>query len=176
MDMKGTTIIAVRKDGKLAMAGDGQVTLGSTIFKGTARKVLKIKDSVLVGFAGSTADAFTLLDRFEEHLVRYKWDVRRSCIEFSKEWRSSRVLQKLEAMLLVGNPENLFVLSGNGDVIDPEDDVVAIGSGGSFALSAGLAFLEANPSLSAKEIAQRALKIAAKICIYTNNHITVEEI
>lgn len=176
MEMKGTTIIAVRKDGKLAMAGDGQVTLGSTIFKGTARKVQRIQDTVLVGFAGSTADAFTLLEKFEEKLVLHKLDVKRACVEFAKEWRGNRALQKLEAMLIVGNSDNLFVLSGNGDVIDPEDNVIAIGSGGSFALSAGLAYLESNVPLSAKEIAIKSLEIASKICIYTNSHFTVEEI
>lgn len=176
MDMKGTTIVAVRKDGRLAMAGDGQVTLGNTVFKGTARKVRRLQESVLVGFAGSTADAFTLFERFEEHLVRYSLDVKRACVEFAKDWRNNRSLQKLEAMLLVGSLKDLFIVSGNGDVIDPEDDILAIGSGGSFALSAALAYKKAAPDWSAKQIAEESMQIASKICIYTNNNLTVEEL
>jgi ATP-dependent HslUV protease subunit HslV len=178
MDVKlhGTTILAVKKLGKIAMAGDGQVTLENTVMKGNARKVRKIFDGkVLVGFAGATADAFTLFERFETKIKEYAGDLTRSAVELAKDWRTDRMLRRLEALLLVADSEKMFVISGNGDVIEPEEGAIAIGSGGSFAYAAALAFLQAS-DLSAKEIAERSLRIAAGICIYTNDRIVVEEI
>jgi ATP-dependent HslUV protease subunit HslV len=172
----GTTILAVKKDGKIAMAGDGQVTLGQTVMKGNARKVRKIFDGkVLVGFAGATADAFTLLERFEAKLKEYSGDITRASVELAKDWRMDKMLRRLEAMLLTADKSKILLLSGTGDVIEPEQDSIAIGSGGSFAYAASLAYLE-NPALSAKEIAQKSLAIASSICIYTNNNIIVEEL
>ncbi|MCF7928039.1 MAG: ATP-dependent protease subunit HslV [Spirochaetales bacterium] len=172
----GTTIIAVRRDGKTAMAGDGQVTLGETVMKGNARKVRTIYDGkILVGFAGATADAFTLFERFEGKIKEYSGDLTRSSVELAKEWRTDRVLRRLEAMLLVADCEKTFLVSGNGDVVEPEDGVIAIGSGGNFAYAAALAYLRAS-DLSAREIVESSMEIASKICIYTNNDIAVEEI
>ncbi|HAC31371.1 MAG TPA: HslU--HslV peptidase proteolytic subunit [Treponema sp.] len=176
VEIRSTTVIAVKKDGKVAMAGDGQVTLGNTVCKGNARKVRKIYNGrILTGFAGSVADAFTLLDKFEEKVKEFNGDLTRSAVELAKLWRTERSYQKLEAMLIVADSSKILLISGDGNVIEPENDVLAIGSGGNYAYSAALAYLDCS-SLSAKEIAERSLKIAGNICIYTNNHITSEEI
>ncbi len=170
----GTTILAVRKDGQVSMAGDGQVTLGETMMKGNARKVRRIHNGqILVGFAGSTADAFTLEERFEAKVKEYGGDVLRAAVELAKDWRTDRALRRLEAMLLVADKDRMLLLSGNGDVIEPETGALAIGSGGSYAYAAALAYLDAG-SLSAEEIARRSLEIAGNICIYTNRKITLE--
>ena len=158
------------------MAGDGQVTAGNTVAKGNARKVRKIYDGkVLTGFAGSVADAFTLLDKFEERLKEANGDILRASVELAKLWRTEKMLQKLEAQLLVADKNKILLISGDGNVIEPEDDVMAIGSGGNYAFSAALAYMESS-DYSAKEIAQKSLGIAGKICIYTNDNITVEEL
>jgi len=171
----GTTILGVRRDGVTALGGDGQVTLGATVMKANARKVRRLYgDKVLAGFAGGTADAFTLYERFEGKLEKYG-NLTRAAIEIAKDWRSDRYLRRLEALLLVGDAEKLFVVSGNGDVIEPEHDLVAIGSGGPFAQAAARALLE-NTQLSARAIVERALAIAADICIYTNRSLVIEEI
>jgi ATP-dependent HslUV protease subunit HslV len=176
MELHGTTVIAVSKNSEVAMAGDGQVTLGNTIMKGNAKKVRKIYDGkVLVGFAGATADAFTLFERYEGKLKEYKGDITRSAVELAKEWRTDRALRRLEAMLLTANKEKLLLVSGTGDVVEPDEGIIAIGSGGSYAYAAAMAFMESSP-YSAREIAERSLRIAAGICIYTNDSITVEEI
>lgn len=176
MKIRSTTVIAVKRDGKVAMAGDGQVTAGNTVAKGNARKVRKIYDGkVLTGFAGSVADAFTLLDKFEERLKEANGDIQRASVELAKLWRTEKMLQKLEAQLLVADKNKILLISGDGNVIEPEDDVMAIGSGGNYAFSAALAYMESS-NYSAKEIAQKAMAIAGKICIYTNNNITVEEL
>ena len=169
----GTTILAVRRAGAVAMAGDGQVTLGNTVMKGNARKVRRLyDDKVIAGFAGGTADAFTLFERFEGKLEKYG-NLTRAAIELAKDWRSDRYLRRLEALLLVADPEKIFVISGNGDVIEPDHDAAAIGSGGQFALSAALALLDGS-TLDAREIAERSLNIAADICIYTNRNLVIE--
>ena len=174
--IRSTTVIAVKKDGKVAMAGDGQVTLGETVCKGNARKVRKIYNGkILTGFAGSVADAFTLLDKFEEKVKEFNGDITRSAVELAKIWRPDRSFQKLEAMLIVADSSKLLLISGDGNVIEPENDVLAIGSGGNYAYSAALAYLDSS-NLTAKEIAERSLKIAGNICIYTNHNITVEEL
>jgi ATP-dependent HslUV protease subunit HslV len=171
----GTTILAVRRDDGVAMGGDGQVTLGNTVMKGNARKVRRLYgDKVLAGFAGGTADAFTLFERFEGKLEKYG-NLTRAAIELAKDWRSDRYLRRLEALLLVADLDKLFVISGNGDVIEPDHDVAAIGSGGQFALSAARALVEAS-SLGAREIVERSLNIAADICIYTNRNLVIEEL
>jgi len=171
-----TTVIAVRRNGKVAMAGDGQVTAGNTVVKGNARKVRKIYDGkVLTGFAGSVADAFTLFDKFEEKLKEYSGDIMRSAVALAKMWRTERSLQKLEAELLVADGTKILLISGDGNVIEPENDVCAIGSGGNYAYSAALAYLESS-DMSASEIAEKSLEIAGKICIYTNGNLTVEEV
>jgi ATP-dependent HslUV protease subunit HslV len=175
-EMHATTILAVMRDGKVAMAGDGQVTLGNTVMKGNARKVRRIADgNILVGFAGATADAFTLFERFEAKLKAFKLDLQRAAVELAKEWRTDRVLRRLEAMLIVADKEKILLISGTGDVIEPEEHCIAIGSGGSFAQAAALAYLDAS-QLSAGEIAERSLKIAGNICIYTNQSIVMEEL
>ncbi len=172
--IRSTTILAVRRNGQVAMAGDGQCTLGDTVCKGNSRKVRKIYDGkILTGFAGSVADAFTLLDRFEEKIKTYNGDLMRSAVELAKAWRTDRSLQKLEAMLLVADKDHILLISGDGNVIEPEKDAIAIGSGGNFAYSAALAYLDSS-DLSAKEIVERSLHIAGSICIYTNENITVE--
>jgi ATP-dependent HslUV protease subunit HslV len=174
-DPHGTTILAVRRDGAVAMGGDGQVTLGNTVMKGNARKVRRLyNDKVLAGFAGGTADAFTLFERFEGKLEKYG-NLTRAAIELAKDWRSDRYLRRLEALLLVGDPEKIFVISGNGDVIEPEYEVAAIGSGGQFAQAAARALVE-NTELDAKSIVERALNIAAEICIYTNRNLVIDEL
>jgi ATP-dependent HslUV protease, peptidase subunit HslV len=174
-DPHGTTILAVRRAAAIAMGGDGQVTLGNTVMKGNARKVRRLyNDKVLAGFAGGTADAFTLFERFEGKLEKYG-NLTRAAIELAKDWRSDRYLRRLEALLLVGDPEKIFVISGNGDVIEPEYEVAAIGSGGQFAQAAARALVE-NTELDAKGIVERALNIAAEICIYTNRNLVIDEL
>jgi ATP-dependent HslUV protease, peptidase subunit HslV len=174
-DPHSTTILAVRRDGKIAIGGDGQVTLGNTVMKGNARKVRLLHEGkVLAGFAGGTADAFTLFERFEGKLQKFG-NLTRAAIELAKDWRSDRYLRRLEALLLVGDPESLYVISGNGDVIEPEQPLAAIGSGGPYAQSAARALYE-NTSLSAREVVEKSLGIAADICIYTNRNLTIEEL
>ena len=169
----GTTIVSVRRNGFVAVGGDGQVTLGNTIMKGNARKVRRLADGrVLAGFAGGTADAFTLFELFEGKLEQYG-NLSRAAIELAKDWRTDRRLRRLEALLCVADRERSLIVSGNGDVIEPEDDLMAIGSGGPFAQAAARALLE-NSDLGAEQIVRKSLEIAAKICIYTNQHITVE--
>lgn len=175
-EIRSTTVIAVKKDGKVAMAGDGQVTMGNTIMKGNATKVRRIYEGkVLTGFAGATADAFNLFDKFETKVKEYAGDLTRAAVELAKQWRTDKALRQLEALLLVANKDKILLISGTGDVIEPENDVLAIGSGGNYAYAAALAYLESS-DLSAKEIAERSLKIAGDICIYTNHHVTVEEL
>jgi ATP-dependent HslUV protease subunit HslV len=174
-DPHGTTILGVRRKGSVALGGDGQVTLGNTVMKSNARKVRRLyNDKVLAGFAGGTADAFTLFERFEGKLEKYG-NLTRAAIELAKDWRADRYLRRLEALLLVADPDKLLVISGNGDVIEPENDAAAIGSGGQFALSAARALL-ADSELPARAIVQRSLEIAADICIYTNRNLTIEEL
>jgi len=177
MELRGTTICAVRRDGHVAIAGDGQVTLGqNTIFKSTARKVRRIyQDQVAVGFAGSVADAFTLTDRFEEKLTQFGGNLERAAVELAQDWRSDKVLRKLEAMLIAADKDNLLIISGTGEVITPDDGVCAIGSGGNYALAAARALVY-NTELSAREIAEKALHIAASICVFTNDNIHVEDL
>ena len=171
----GTTILCVRRDGHVAMAGDGQVSLGQTVVKGNARKVRRIgpAGSVLAGFAGATADAFTLLERLEAKLERFPGQLERACVELAKDWRTDRYLRRLEAMMAVADIDRSFTLTGNGDVLEPEDGVIAIGSGGNYALSAARALITVD-GLSAEDIARRAMKIASDICVYTNTNVTVE--
>ena len=175
--IKGTTIVAVVKEGKCALAGDGQVTLGqNTIIKSTAKKIRRVYGGkVLIGFAGSVSDAFTLSERFEEKLEQYGGNLKRAAVELAKDWRRDKILKSLEAMLIAADSEVMLVLSGSGEVIEPDEGVVAIGSGGNFALAAAKA-LYYNTDLEAKDIANKALEIAATICVYTNNNIYVEEI
>jgi ATP-dependent HslUV protease subunit HslV len=171
----GTTILAVRRNGAIAMGGDGQVTLGNTVMKGNARKVRRLyNDKVLAGFAGGTADAFTLFERFEGKLEKYG-NLTRAAIELAKDWRSDRYLRRLEALLLVADPAKILVISGNGDVIEPDTDAAAIGSGGQFALAAARALLEGS-QLEARSIVERSLNIAADICIYTNRNLVIDEL
>jgi ATP-dependent HslUV protease subunit HslV len=174
--IRSTTIIAIRKNGKVAMAGDGQVTLGETVMKNNARKVRRLWDGkVLCGFAGATADVFALHDRFEEKLKEYSGDLTRAAVELAKEWRLDRNMRRLEATLLVADISKTLLVSGTGDVIEPEVDALAIGSGGSYAYAAAQAFLEGS-NYSAAEIAEKSLKIAGNICIYTNLSILLEEL
>ena len=175
-EIRATTVLAVRKDGRIALGGDGQVTLGDTIMKATAQKVRTLKDGkILAGFAGAVADAFSLFEKLEEKLERYPGNLTRACVELAKDWRTDRYLRRLNALLVVADSERLFLVSGEGDVVEPDDEIVAIGSGGSFALAAARA-LKAHSDLSAPEIARNALAIAGEICIYTNQQITVLEL
>lgn len=184
MKIRSTTVLVVRKDGRVAMGGDGQVTLGNTVMKSNARKVRSIYGGkVLCGFAGATADAFSLLEHFEVKIQEYGGDLTRAAVELAKDWRTDKMLRKLEAMLLVADAKKSLLLSGTGDVVDPAEDAVAIGSGGPYAFAAAMAYLDAakvhplaGEALSAAEIARRSLKIAADICIYTNDQIVVEEL
>lgn len=177
MQMYGTTIVAVRNKGKVALAGDGQVTLGNTVTKSGAKKVRKLAEGkVLCGFAGSTADALTLVEKFEEKLAQYSDNLTRASVELAKDWRTDRILRRLEALMIVCDQQQMFLLSGNGDVIEPDDGVIAIGSGGSFAQAAAKALVRHAPKLEAAKIASESLKIAAEICIYTNQSITVLEL
>ena len=173
----GTTILCVRHGGGVAMAGDGQVTLGQTVVKGNARKVRRIGSggAVLAGFAGATADAFTLLERLEAKLERFPSQLERACVELAKDWRTDRYLRRLEAMMAVADKDHSFTLTGTGDVLEPEDGVIAIGSGGNYALAAARALI-GMPELSAEDVARRAMKIAADICVYTNHNVIVETI
>ncbi len=174
--VRSTTVIAVRRNGKVAVAGDGQVSMGQSIMKGNARKVRKIYDNkVITGFAGATADAFTLLEKFEVRLKEYSGDLTRAAVELAKDWRTDKMLRNLEALLLVADAKTILLISGNGDVIEPEEDALAIGSGGNYAYAAALALLK-NTDLSAGEIAQKSLELAGKICVYTNDHIQLEEL
>ncbi|MCH5290929.1 MAG: ATP-dependent protease subunit HslV [Treponema sp.] len=174
--IRSTTVIAVRRNGSVAMAGDGQVTMGDTVMKGNAHKVRRIFDGkILTGFAGATADAFTLFDKFELKLKEFNGDLTRSAVELAKMWRTDRMMSKLDAMLLVADREKILLISGSGDVIEPENDILAIGSGGNYAYAAALAYMETS-GLSAKEIAEKSLRIAGNICIYTNSTVTVEEL
>ncbi|HTY49900.1 MAG TPA: ATP-dependent protease subunit HslV [Steroidobacteraceae bacterium] len=175
-DPHSTTILAVRRGAGIALGGDGQVTLGNTVMKGNARKVRRLyNDRVLAGFAGGTADAFTLFERFEGKLDKHSGNLTRAAIELAKDWRSDRYLRRLEALLLVGDREKLFMVSGNGDVIEPEHDAAAIGSGGPYALAAARALL-AGSELDARSIVERSLGIAADICIYTNRNLVIDEL
>ena len=172
---RSTTIVAVRRGGEAAMAGDGQVSLGQTVMKGQARKVRRIAEGkVVAGFAGATADAFTLLDRFEAKLKEYRGSLQRAAVELAKDWRTDRYLRRLEAMLVVMDADTTLLISGTGDVVEPDEGVIAIGSGGSYALAAARALVR-NTDLPAAEIARRSLDIAAEICVYTNSEIVVEE-
>jgi ATP-dependent HslUV protease subunit HslV len=174
--IRSTTVILVRRDEGVALAGDGQVTLGDTVMKSSARKVRRLyNDKILAGFAGASADAFSLLTRFEGKLEQYHGNLERAAIELSKEWRTDKILRHLEALLIVADAKTSFLLSGNGDVIAPDGGVLAIGSGGAYALAAARALLE-NTAMSAREIAEASLRIAGEICIYTNQNIIVEEL
>ncbi len=177
MEIRGTTIIAVKKDGKTAIAGDGQVTAGqTTVMKSNAVKVRRLyDDKVVVGFAGSVADAFTLCEKFEEMLQKYAGNLMRSAVELAQLWRSDKIMRKLEAMMIVANADEMFLVDGTGNVIEPEYGICAIGSGGNYALSAAHALMR-NTEMTAREIAVESLKIAGEICIFTNDHITVEEV
>ena len=174
--VRSTTVLLVRRDGQVALAGDGQVTVGETVMKASARKVRRLyNDKILAGFAGATGDAFALLTRFEAKLEQYHGNLDRASIELSKEWRTDKVLRHLEALLVVADEKSSFLLSGNGDVIAPDDGVLAIGSGGSYALAAARALMK-HTKLSAREVAMDALMIAGEICIYSNQNIVVEEL
>src|SRR5829696_6693641 len=175
-EIRSTTILLVRRDGRVALAGDGQVTLGDTVMKSAARKVRRVyNDKILAGFAGASADAFSLLTRFEGKLEQFHGNLERAAIELSKEWRTDKILRHLEALLVVADEKSSFLLSGNGDVIAPDDGLLAIGSGGSYALAAARALVE-HTELSARDIAVNALRIAGEICIYSNTNIIVEEL
>ena len=174
--IRSTTVICVRRDDKVVLAGDGQVTLGSEVITSSARKLRRLyNDKIVAGFAGSTADAFALFARFESKLEQYNGNLSRSVVELAKEWRTDRVLRHLEALLLVADAKTTYLVSGNGDVIEPDDGVAAIGSGGPFATAAATALLR-NTTLSARRIAEEAMAIAGKICIYTNENVTFEEL
>lgn len=177
MNLRGTTICAVKRFDRIAIAGDGQVTMGeNTIFKSTAKKVRKIyNDQVTVGFAGSVADAFTLSERFEEKLTQTGGNLERAAVNLAREWRSDKTLRQLQAMLIVADKSQMLLVSGTGEVIEPDDGVCAIGSGGNYALAAARALVQ-NTQLGAKEVAEKALRIAASICVFTNDHITVQEV
>jgi ATP-dependent HslUV protease subunit HslV len=174
--IRSTTILCVRREGKVVMAGDGQVTLGSEVLKASAKKLRRIyNDRIVAGFAGSTADAFALFARFETKLEQHNGNLPRAVVELAKEWRTDRVLRHLEALLLVADKQNTYVVSGTGDVIEPDDEIASIGSGGPFAKAAAQALME-NTKLTARQIAEKAMSIAAKICIYTNENIVYEEL
>lgn len=171
-----TTIVSVRRNGKVVIGGDGQVSLGNTVMKGNARKVHRLfNGKVLAGFAGGTADAFTLLERFEAKLQAHQGNLERAAVALAKDWRTDRTLRRLEALLAVADDKNSFIITGNGDVVQPEQDLIAIGSGGSFAQSAARALLE-NTDLEAADIVEKALTIAGDICVFTNGNLTVEEL
>jgi len=174
--IRGTTILAVRRGDSVVLGGDGQVSLGNTVMKHTAQKVRRMHhNQVLGGFAGATADAFSLFARFEEKLEKYSGNLKRSAVELAKDWRTDKMLRRLEAMLIVVDKEHSFIISGTGDVIEPDDGILAIGSGGMYALASAKALLQ-HSSLSAREIVERSLGIAADICIYTNSNLTIEEL
>lgn len=174
--VRGTTVVSVRHRGRVALAGDGQVSIGQTIVKAGARKVRKLyHDRVLAGFAGTAADAFTLFEKFEAKLEEFRGNLPRAAVELGKDWRTDRILRRLEALLAVADNEHSFIVSGTGEIIEPDDGVIGIGSGGPFALAAARALI-AHSDLDAKQIVQEAMRIAAGICVYTNEHITVEEL
>jgi ATP-dependent HslUV protease, peptidase subunit HslV len=174
--IKGTTILCVRRNSKVAIGGDGQVTMGSTVLKQNARKIRTMyNEKVIAGFSGATADAFTLFEKFEGKLETYRGNITRAAVELAKDWRTDKVLRRLEALLIIADAEHTFILSGNGDVIEPEDGIAAIGSGGPFAQAAARALMD-NTDFSAKDIVDKAMNIAAGICIYTNRNITIEEL
>ena len=176
MDFRGTTIVSVRRGNSVVIGGDGQVTLGNTVMKGNARKVRKLASGdVIAGFAGATADAFALFERFEGMLDKHRGNLTRAAVEMAKDWRTDRMLRKLEALLAIADSKDSLIISGNGDVIQPEQDLIAIGSGGPFAQSAAKALLE-NTELSARDIVEKSLNIAGDICIYTNHNQTIEEL
>jgi len=171
-----TTILCVRKNGKVAIGGDGQVTLGNTVLKQNAKKIRKMyNDRIIAGFAGSTADAFTLFEKFEAKLESYRGNITRAAVELAKDWRTDKILRRLEALLIVSDNEHTFIISGTGDVLEPEDGIAAIGSGGAYAQAAARALME-NTEMSAVDIISKSMKIASDICIYTNENITVEEL
>lgn len=171
-----TTILCVRKNGKVAIGGDGQVTLGNTVLKQNAKKIRRMyNDNVIAGFAGATADAFTLFEKFEGKLESYRGNITRAAVELAKDWRTDRMLRRLEALLVIADREHTFIISGTGDVIEPEDGIAAIGSGGAFAQAAARALYD-NTELNAEEIIKKAMKIASDICIYTNDNLMIEEL
>lgn len=173
----GTTILCVRHGERVVMAGDGQVSIGATIMKRSARKVRRLYDDrVLAGFAGSTADAMTLFDKFEAKLQEFGGNLRRAAVELAKDWRTDRILRRLEAMLVIADRSDALLISGAGDVLEPDDGLIAIGSGGNFALAAARAMVRHNPAMNAREIAEGAMKIAAEICVYTNDQLIIEEL
>ena len=178
MELRGTTILAVRHNGQVALAGDGQVTMGqSVVMKHTAKKVRRLyKNRILAGFAGATADAFTLFERFESRLEETGGNLVRAAVEMAKDWRKDKYLRRLEAMLLVADAEHILILSGTGDVIEPDDGLAAIGSGGPYALAAARALAANAPQLSATEMARESMRIAADLCVFTNNNLTIEEL
>jgi len=174
--IRSTTVICVRRDGKVVMAADGQVTLGDHVLKHSAKKIRRLyQEKILAGFAGSTADAFSLFARFESKLEQYAGNLNRAAVELAKDWRTDKMLRNLEALLVVADAQQTFLISGSGDVIDPDEPLAAIGSGGPYATAAARALME-NTNLTAREIAEKAMKIAGSICIYTNDHITIEEL
>ncbi len=175
IDFHGTTIIAVKKGASLAIGGDGQVTHGHVVLKSTAQKIRKLKNGVLTGFAGSTADAFSLLERFEGKVEQFKGNLKRAAVELAKEWRTDRALRRLEAMLVAGDKESLVLMTGQGDVVEPDDGVIGIGSGGSYALAAARALMK-HSQLAPRQIVEESLKEAAALCIYTNSNFTIEEL
>jgi ATP-dependent HslUV protease subunit HslV len=173
---RGTTILCIRRDGKVAIGGDGQITMGNTVLKHNARKIRRMYgEKVLTGFSGATADALTLFEKFEGKLESYRGNITRAAVELAKDWRTDKILRRLEALLLIADIEHTFIISGTGDVIEPEEGVAAIGSGGPYAQAAARALYE-NTSLSAREIVDKSMKITADICIYTNENITIEEL
>ncbi len=173
---RGTTVLCVRKDGKVAIGGDGQVTLGQIVLKHNAKKIRKMyNNSIIAGFAGATADAFTLFEKFEGKLETYRGNLTRAAVELAKDWRTDKILRRLEALLIIADKEHSFIISGNGDVIEPEDGISAIGSGGPYAHAAAKALIE-HTQLEPKKVIEEAMKIASKICIYTNDSISIEEI
>lgn len=175
-NLRATTILAVKKNGKIAIAGDGQVTLGATIVKGKAKKIRKLYNGTIVaGFAGAAADAFSLFDKFESKLEEYQGNLKRASVELAKDWRTDKIMRKLEAMLIVADKEDLLIISGNGDVLEPDEGIAAIGSGGNYAYSAAKALCK-HTDLEAKDIVKESLMIAADICIYTNSNISVLEV
>ena len=174
--LHGTTILAIRRGGKVVVAGDGQVSLGQTVMKHNARKVRKLHhDRVIAGFAGATADAFTLFEKFEAKLEQFNGNLKRAAVELAKDWRTDRVLRRLEALLVVADIDDLLVISGSGDVVEPDDDLIAIGSGGNYALAAARALVK-HTDLEARTIAEEAMRTAAGICVYTNDQLTFEEL
>lgn len=173
---RGTTILCVRRDGKVAIGGDGQVTFGNTVLKHNAKKIRRMfNDKIIAGFSGATADAFTLFEKFESKIESYRGNITRSAVELAKDWRTDKVLRRLEALLIIADKEHTFIISGTGDVIEPESGIAAIGSGGPYAQAAATALYE-NTMLSAKDIVEKAMHIAASICIYTNEMITIEDL